>query len=914
MKKIKQKINSYHIFTIMFIILSFGVFFSFIKTSRSFIWDTDGVKQHYIFFENFYNSLKNIRNGFSTFSWNLGLGLDKIGQLSYYVLGDPFAYLSILSPAKYLKYTYSFLVILRIYFVGISFIAYCNYHKKSRFATTIGALIYTFSGFMLFASVRHPFFANSAIWLPLMFLGIDKILKEDKYKLFTFVSAISAISNYYFFYMITILTFIYAIIKYWAEYKDKGMKLFWKKFAKTFLCYIIGVLTASIILLPTIYAFLNNSRGDNTAFTYYPLNYYAKLIFLSDKTPFWAKVSVCPLALVLLPVSILNYKKNKENKTWLLNLLVYFIILLIPFLGSVMNGFSFQSNRWTFAFAFALSYLTVINLRNSLTYSPREFKLIKNCIIIYLILWFILNPLAGPFPAVTAFFAFIFLIILVSRSLDFKTIKEKMYFQYTTDFEGDKSNLIKARVKKVLLISVCLYTIFFAWETYIPGKYYKDFLKYSKVESTYDTLENHIDHFADAIDYIKQTDNSAYRIATNISSSNNESYKYEYNGLNTYLSIGNKYLFNLSNELLNLSNAKTNSLREFDSRSRITTLLGAKYYVVSNKDVSYVPYGYELIHEINNTQIYINKNYLPIVVFYNNYTLKQDYTPLSPIEKEQALVKTAIIDDESAIKNLSIEKNTNIKDSLTKSRKVNYKIKDPVEIVNQNNKTISPKKKKNYFKLKIKDTDINNCELYLLIKGQKYNLHAEQSITVKYNGMKKTQLIRDKVTSPYYIETPDILYNLGYRDNHNGNIKISFNVKKGTYSYDDFELIAIPIKDYENDFNNLKKYKFDITSFNDEKITGNINNAEDGILQISTSYTALGWNAYVDGKKVDTINVNTGFIGIPLAKGNHKIELVYSTPYLSLGIKLSCIGIILLILVFIIDIIRHKKKGGKNNG
>ena len=69
--------------------------------------------------------------------------------------------------------------------------------------------------------------------------------------------------------------------------------------------------------------------------------------------------------------------------------------------------------------------------------------------------------------------------------------------------------------------------------------------------------------------------------------------------------------------------------------------------------------------------------------------------PLSPIEKEQALVKTAVIDDESAIKNLNIEKNTNIKDSLTKSRKVNYTIKDPVSIVDQNNKTISPKKNKN---------------------------------------------------------------------------------------------------------------------------------------------------------------------------------------------------------------------------
>ena len=105
MKKNKQKFNSYHVFTIIFVILSFGVFFSFIKNGRSFIWDSDGVKQHYIFFENFYNTLKNIRNGLSTFSCNLGLGLDKIGQLSYYVLGDPFSYLSILSPAKYLKYT-----------------------------------------------------------------------------------------------------------------------------------------------------------------------------------------------------------------------------------------------------------------------------------------------------------------------------------------------------------------------------------------------------------------------------------------------------------------------------------------------------------------------------------------------------------------------------------------------------------------------------------------------------------------------------------------------------------------------------------------------------------------------------------------------------------------------------------------
>ena len=911
MKKITKKLNTYQIFTIMFIALCFGVFFTFIQKGRSFIWATDGFKQHYLFLQNFHETIK---NGFSTFSWNLGLGLDKIGQLSYYILGDPFAYLSLLTPTQYLKYTYGILVIVRMYFAGLSFIAYCNYHKKSRFATLVGTIIYTFSGFMLFASVRHPFFANNAIWLPLMFLGIDKILKEDKYRLFTFVSAISALSNYYFFYMITIITFIYAIIKYWNEYNHGKFKLFWQKFAKTALCYIIGVLSASILLLPTIYAFANNSRSIDIGFTYYPFGYYAKVLFMSDKAPFWTKISLCPLALVLLPISILNCKKNKESRTWLLNLLVYLIILLIPFLGSVMNGFSFQSNRWTFAFCFALSYLTVVNLRNSLTYSEREFKLVKNCIIIYFLLWFILKSQAGVFPIVTAAFAFLFLIILVSRSLDFKEIKKNQYFRYTTDFKSEKSEKIKARVKTVLVGAVCFYTIFFAWETYSHGKYYKEFLKYDQVEAKYDTLGNHIEHFAEAINYIKENDTSTYRIATNIPESNNEAYRYGFNGLNTYLSVGNKYLSTLSKEILVLNNAKTNSLREFDSRPRITTLLGTKYYVVSKKDISYVPYGYELVYEIKDekddektTQIYQNKNTLPVAVFYNNYTLKENYNALSPIEKEQALIKTAVIDDESRIKDYNITNNKDLTSLLPKSREVNYKIKDPSEIIDEKQKVITPKKNKNFFKLKIKDTDINNCELYLLITGQKYSTHAEHSITVKYNGMKKLQLIRDKVTSPYYIETPNILYNLGYRENHNGSVSISFSTKKGEYTYDDIKLIAVPINNYESDINNLKKTPFNITSFSSEKIAGTIDNKEDGILQIATSYT-LGWTAYVDGNKVDTVNVNTGFIGIPLSKGNHNIELVYSTPYLDLGTKLSIIGLALMIILFAVEIIRHKKE------
>ena len=906
MKNFSKKLNTYIMFSIIFLLLCIAVFFSFIKSGRSFIWESDGFKQHYLFLENFHEAFK---TSFSTFSWNLGLGLDKIGQLSYYVLGDPFSYISLLFPLKSLKYVYSLLVIVRIYFVGISFIAYCNYHKKSRFATLIGALIYTFSGYILFSAVRHPFFANSAIWLPLVFLGIDKILKEDKYKLFTFASAISAISNFYFFYMITILTFIYAIIKYWNEYTENGWKTFWTKFAKTTLCYIIGVLSASILLLPTIYAFLNNSRGIDTGCTYYTLKYYAKLLFLSDKTPYWARVSVCPLAITLLPVAILNYKKNKENRTWLINLLAYFIILLIPFLGSIMNGFSFQSNRWTFAFSFALSYLVVINLRNSLTYSPREFKLVKNCLIIYFLLWFLLKSLAGSFPVFTIIFAILFLIILVSRSLDYARIKKDLYFQYASDLKSNESLLIAQRVKVIILLAVCLYIIAFSWTSYTHGKYYKEFLKFSEIESSYETLGNNINNYSVAIDYIKQNDPSFYRIGNNIPESNNISYKYGYNGLNNYLSIGNQYLSTLSRELLILNSAKTNPLREFDSRLRITTLLGTKYYIVDKKDNNYVPYGYTLVHEIPDdktaTQIYINQYNLPLAVFYNNYSLKQDYTALSPLEKEQALLKTAVLEDSKPVENLDIKQN-NLK-NISSIKDVKYEIIDSFEIIDENTKTITPKKNKNSFKLKIKDKNVKNCELYLLIEGQKYSTHAEHSITAKYNGIKKKQAIRDKVTSPYYIDNPNILFNLGYSENHNGSVSVIFSTKKGSYAYDNIKLIAIPVDTYTIDINNLKKSEFIITSLSEQNICGTIKNDEDGILQVSTSY-ALGWTAYIDGNKTDVINVNTGFIGIPLSKGEHSIEFLYKTPYLDLGIKLSCIGLLLIALVIIIDIIQHRKE------
>ena len=249
MKKIQQ--NVYVIYTILFIIIVGVIFSIFFINDKTFIWQADGLKQHFIILKDFHEAIRefisNPSNGLDLFSWEMGLGMDVIGQYSYYVLGDPFAYLSLLFPTQYLEIVYSCLIILRLYFIGIAFIQYAKYHhannhQNSQKNILLGAILYTFSSFALFAGVRHPYFLNAMILFPFLLLGVDKLLKENKKVPLTVWVVISAISNYYFFYMHTIMIVIYAIIRYLCEYRKEGVKHFFRKLGSGILIYLIGIL------------------------------------------------------------------------------------------------------------------------------------------------------------------------------------------------------------------------------------------------------------------------------------------------------------------------------------------------------------------------------------------------------------------------------------------------------------------------------------------------------------------------------------------------------------------------------------------------------------------------------------------------------------------------------------------------
>ena len=52
-------------------------------------------------------------------------------------------------------------------------------------------------------------------------------------------------------------------------------------------------------------------------------------------------------------------------------------------------------------------------------------------------------------------------------------------------------------------------------------------------------------------------------------------------------------------------------------------------------------------------------------------------------------------------------------------------------------------------------------------------------------------------------------------------------------------------------------------------------------------------------------------IALEQERQNHNVELIYSTPFLDLGIKLSVIGLSLIIVLFAVEIFRHKNERRK---
>ncbi len=99
-----------------------------------------------------------------------------------------------------------------------------------------------------------------------------------------------------------------------------------------------------------------------------------------------------------------------------------------------------------------------------------------------------------------------------------------------------------------------------------------------------------------------------------------------------------------------------------------------------------------------------------------------------------------------------------------------------------------------------------------------------------------------------------------------------------------------------NESVNDEQNSFKINSFKNSTISGSINSLKNSVLFFSIPHDK-GWEVKVDNKICKFYKVNIGFIGIPLNKGFHKIELTFFPPGLKAGFLISSLTLLILFVI-----------------
>lgn len=411
----KQKKIFLLVYTILFSASAGVMLWYFSAAGKQMVWKGDGLSQHYLALcyyarwgKAVLGSLLSGRPAFPTFNMHMGFGSDLFTTLQYYVIGDPFSLPAVFVPQRYMLEFHDAMIVLRMYLAGLSFDGYCRtMGHRDLTGNLCGALVYVFSTFALFG-MRHPYFLNAMIWFPLLLTGAERILRGSKGRLFTIAVFLSCISNFYFFYMLVLMTVIYVVwraCRIFLQY-TKGVKVLLLLAGKFFARGVLGSAMGACFLLPILIRFVGDPRaaGETVYGKLYSLSYYAKLpeafvAFGTDATlEYWTCLGFGGIGLVCVLMLILDTDTEKKLLDLRLAFAGMLLLTVLPSAGAALNGFSYPSNRWTWAFALLAGYITAVMVPSLARISWKKAVLLLVCINLYAVVCYLAHAHRSTYP------------------------------------------------------------------------------------------------------------------------------------------------------------------------------------------------------------------------------------------------------------------------------------------------------------------------------------------------------------------------------------------------------------------------------------------------------------------------------------------------------------------------------------
>ncbi len=335
---------------------------------------SDMFYQYYPFFVDYREALR--EGGGLLHRWSIGMGVDYLGLVAYY-LASPFAALGVIVPDKLLLSYYSLLMPVKIGLAGLSFALFLRgtFRREDLFTALFGSF-YALCAWALCYHWNVMWFDTFAL-LPLVALGEVRLIRDRRFGLYTVTLLMSVLFNYYiglFTCIFVLLTFFCCQLCRW-----RGLGRFFGDLALIAACSLLAIGMTAFLELPALAALQNTQSGINNFPQGFRLNIAGENTWRGLLDAVRAVLGnmggcvepdfkeglpklYCGVGTILLAVLFLISGKVKfRDKLCSAALLAFFILsFIIRKLDYVWHGFHFTNMipyRFSFLYSFVLLYM-----------------------------------------------------------------------------------------------------------------------------------------------------------------------------------------------------------------------------------------------------------------------------------------------------------------------------------------------------------------------------------------------------------------------------------------------------------------------------------------------------------------------------------------------------------------------------
>ena len=331
-------------YTILFFVISAGVFSVFLVTGKSFMQFGDGYRQAYFWLAELKHVMEEFLSGdgFMQWSWSKGFGAQYLYNL------DPFDVIAACFPLKYLELGYSVALYVKLYCGGLAFLLFGRELRLSRFQIIAGSICYVFSSWFLVVTMITGQYLFLVFMVPLLMLGIERVQRGGTPLIFIVAVAYFLIRNTYLAYMAAIVTILVILLRYFALHEKFVLREYFALFGKYIVYGVIAALISMAFVSQYVLAVYGASTDSSQAGLelLYDSSFYIRLvrnIFSIGLTQGYSLFGWTMLTVLVIPVIL---SKLSLRNTSAVMTAILFAMTLFPFFSSMFNGFSYNTGRW----------------------------------------------------------------------------------------------------------------------------------------------------------------------------------------------------------------------------------------------------------------------------------------------------------------------------------------------------------------------------------------------------------------------------------------------------------------------------------------------------------------------------------------------------------------------------------------